>query len=270
MCRFFVQASSDGGRSWSTTLRGSVNLAGRAQAEATPGTSVVRVYFPCSEPACRPRLYRSSDWGRRWRLVGYPRLLRLRFWSTRDGWALTNNHLLVTSHDGGRTWRSVAKQPCDGDDQLGVGPVAVAPVSSRHGWVLCSDGRMVEQAAAVVETRDGARSWRLRAVKGSPAQHVGRGVLNLFALLDMSFSPSGRGWIWRFAGRPLRTTDGGRSWRPVAGWPFPLNTYSTTWGSAVSETEAFAVVGRRGRPTVLLRTANGGKSWATVHRWPRP
>ena len=270
VCTFFVQASSDGGRSWSTTLRGSVQTNGRAQLEATPGSSVVRAYFPCGPPACRPQLYRSSDWGRRWRLVGYPRLLRMRFWSPRDGWGLTNNHEVVATHDGGRSWRRVAKQPCDGNDQLGVGPVAVAPVSSRHGWVLCNDGRMVEQAAAIVETRDGAHSWRYRAIKGSPTQHVGRGVLNLFALLDLSFSSNGRGWIWRFAGRPLRTPDGGRSWLPAAGWPFPRNTYSVTWGSAVSETQAFALVTRLERPTVLLRTSDGGRSWAIVHRWARP
>jgi photosystem II stability/assembly factor-like uncharacterized protein len=270
ICTWYVQATSDGGRSWSTTLRGPVSLVGHAEVEAAPGTSVVWAYFPCTEPTCRPRLYRSSDWGRQWRLVGHPRLERLRFFSPSDGWGLTGALALVASHDGGRSWRPVPKQPCPPDNPVGVGTVAVAPVSSRHGWVLCTDGQLIEQAAGVYETRDGARSWHVRAQRGSPPQMVGRGVRNLFALVDLAFSASGRGWIWRYAGVPLRTTDAGRSWRPVAGWPFPRKTSGVRRGSAVSESQAFALTNRPGGPIVLLRTSDGGRSWAIVHRWPHP
>ena len=115
---------------------------------------------------------------------------------------------LVATHDGGRTWRPVPKQPCAANP-LGLAPFQVAPVSAR------------------------------------------------------------RGWIWRFAGRPLRSDDGGRSWRPAAGWPLPRNTYSVTFGSAFSDTDAYAAV-RTHEPTLLLRTSNAGRSWTTVHRWPHP
>jgi photosystem II stability/assembly factor-like uncharacterized protein len=242
-------------------------LNAHVRVETLPGTSFVWAYFPCDGLSCRSRLYQSSDWGRVWRLVGYPQLLRLRFFSSRDGWGLTNRYVLVATHDGGRSWRRFAKQPCPPDNPIGVGVVALAPVSSRRGWVLCSDGQMFERAVAVYETRDGARSWRLRAKRDVTPRRVGRGALNLVALLDVFFSPDGRGWIWRW-GRPLRTPDGGRSWRPVAGWPFSPKTSAVTWGSAVSDTLAFAVVGRRGRPTVLVTTSNGGRSWAIVRRWP--
>jgi photosystem II stability/assembly factor-like uncharacterized protein len=90
-------------------------------------------------------------------VVGYPRLLRVRFASPRDGWGLTGDHALVATHDGGRTWRPVAKQPC-AENPTSIAPLAIAPVSARHGWGLCSDHKTIEEAVAVYETRDGARS----------------------------------------------------------------------------------------------------------------
>jgi photosystem II stability/assembly factor-like uncharacterized protein len=268
VCPFFVQATGDGGRSWTTTLRSVVSLDFRVTVAASPGTSVAWAYFPCFEPSCRPQLFRSSDWGRRWRLVSHPRLLTLRFASTLDGWGLMDEWKLVATHDGGRTWRPVPKQPCAANP-LGLAPFQVAPVSARRGWALCSDGQLAEEAVALYETRDGGRHWRLRAQRDTSPRRVGRGVTNLFALRELSFRASGRGWIWRFAGRPLRSDDGGRSWRPAAGWPLARNTYSVTFGSAFSDTDAYAAVRTHG-PTLLLRTSNAGRSWTTVHRWPHP
>src|SRR5205085_12214947 len=111
--------------------------------------------------------------------------------------------------------------------------------------------------------------WHVRALRGALPTIVGRGAQNLVAVLDLSFTPAGRGWVWRW-GAPLRTPHGGCSWRPVAGWPFSPKTSAVTWGSAVSDTLAFGLVGRRGRPAVLVTTSNGGRSWAIVRRWPHP
>jgi photosystem II stability/assembly factor-like uncharacterized protein len=270
VCPFSVLATRDGGRSWALTIRSSVSLDFRATVAVSPGSSVAWAYFPCFEPSCRPGLYESSNWGRTWRLVGRPRLLTLRFATTREGWGMDGRYALVATHDGGRRWRPIPKQPCAGSP-FGLAAVAFAPVSARRGWVLCSDLKTVAESVALYETRDGGRSWKLRAQRaGTQADWVGRGVVNLFALRELSFRASGRGWIWRYAGRPLRSADGGRSWRPAAGWPLALNTYSVNSGSAVSDTLAYAAVGTLRGPTLLLRTANAGRTWAVVHRWPRP
>jgi hypothetical protein len=206
VCVSFLQRSSDGGRSWSPTLRGPVSLNAHVQVSTVPGTSAVWAYFPCTESSCRPLLYRSSDWGRQWHLIGHPRLERLRFFSPRDGWALTAKWILVVTHDGGRSWRRAPRQPCPPENPADVGVMAIAPVSGRHGWALCTDRYLPEQRAGVYETRDGSRSWHVRALRGSVPPLVGRGAQNFVALLDLSFDTAGRGWIWAGTGHCVRPT----------------------------------------------------------------
>ncbi len=70
-----------------------------------------------------------------------------------DGWALTDEHLVVTE-DGGLTWRVIAPPV----SLAGEGVLGVAFADPLHGWVAHEDpayGRV-----DVWRTTDGGQSWR--------------------------------------------------------------------------------------------------------------
>jgi hypothetical protein len=264
-CPFFVQATGDGGRHWSTTLRASVSSAYHGIVATVPGSTAAWAYFPCFESGCRSSLFRSFDRGRRWRLLSRPDLVAISFSSPREGWAVSGRSVLVTTHDGGRSWRPVAKQPCSASlnaQQL------VAAASSARGWALCSDAAFTEPAVALYESRNGGRSWQLRGRHGPGLRQVGRGFAQAFALRGLSFRGSGRGWIWRYAGRPITSAGDGRPWHTTPGWPFSTTTMAVAAGALIGDEQAYVVIGTHG-PTLLARTSNGGGSWTVVHRWPR-
>jgi photosystem II stability/assembly factor-like uncharacterized protein len=136
--------------------------------------------------------------------------------------------------------------------------------------VLCTEGgsSSIPGERALYETRDGGRHWRLRAARGETLPRRGGGFDDALAFRNISFRPSGRGWIWRYASAaPLVTRDGGRTWRLATSrrrWPFP----SMTWGAAPLDGVAFAIADTTGEQ-LLVRTGDGGHSWRVVHRWPR-
>jgi hypothetical protein len=101
---------------------------------------------------------------------------------------------IAVSTNGGRSWKRV-------DRPRRALVAAVDFVSRRTGFLLEQDGRLWR-------TRNGGRSWRDLAGIGSDGA------------VGLSFSSARRGYLvlGRFGddagGYALRTTDGGRTWRP--------------------------------------------------------
>ncbi|MBD0337749.1 MAG: hypothetical protein ICV67_00485 [Thermoleophilia bacterium] len=262
LCAHHVYATSDGGATWRRTLSARTSVGDIAHLSAAPGTSTVFASYPCREPAlCASRVYRSDDFGRTWRLVSRAWLWDPAFATPRDGWARGSSGLVAT-RDGGRTWRQVARHPCPDYANDWYYPALVAPA---RGYVLCRSSDLTfPRERGVHETRDGGRTWRLRSALGYEYGRVGSGHRDSFALRHVSFRPSGRGWIWRFAGTPLVTSDGGRTWRKATTrWP-----HSLIWGAAVTDGLAFALA-ETTREQLLLRTVDGGRTWQAVKRWPK-
>ena len=264
VCSFDVYATADGGRSWRRVLQTPISVEYVAELAAASGTTFW-ASFPCNDDAaCRPSLYRSSDGGRHWRLVSRAVAFAPSFASTRHGWAIGRGGVLVETSDGGRTWRPFRRDPCPPEAS---GWWHLARASASRGWVLCrDDSQSLPGERALYETRDGGRSWKLRASRGSALPSVGRGFDAAFAIRNISFLPSGRGWIWRYASdSPLVTLDGGRTWRRATRrWPFP----SMVWGAAPTNSVAFALADTVPEQ-LLARTRDGGRSWRIVHTWPK-
>lgn len=264
-CPFTVYATADGGRTWRATLRAPTSPGSVAELATAPGTGVFWAAFGCDEGAsCRSSLYRSGDGGRGWVRVSRTWLFAPSFGSTRHGWAIGRTGPVAT-RDAGRTWHRLPSDPCP--SAVASEPI-LARASATRGWSLCHDGDVtVPDSVAVYETRNGGRTWSLRAARGPTLPSRGRGLLDAVALRGLSFSASGRGWMWKWAGTPLVTADGGRTWRPATGrrtWQFP----ALTWGSGPSGSVAAAIVDTQGAQ-MIARTANRGRTWTVVHRWAR-
>jgi photosystem II stability/assembly factor-like uncharacterized protein len=101
---------------------------------------------------------------------------------------------LIVSTNGGKSWKTV-RRPAR------IGLEAVDFVSRKAGFALTLDGR-------VWQSRNGGRKWREVSGIGNDSA------------FDLSFSSVRRGWAairefgGAFRGYVLRTSDGGKTWRP--------------------------------------------------------
>ncbi|MEA2333145.1 MAG: hypothetical protein QOH58_3283 [Thermoleophilaceae bacterium] len=216
-----LQHTDDGGLSWA--VRGARAAGGRGLlATGSAGLLV----------ATTGGLLRSTDAGATLRRAAGPR--RAVRAIDRAGTALIafGAKALLASGDGGARWRALGRPP--------GGTIAAADfVSARIGYVVRDDGE-------VLATRDAARSWRLLA-------GVGRDDV-----AGVSFGDASRGFLTlsRRAGLGgvLRTSDGGRTWRPQVIGRRPLGDVLAL-GSGGG-------VGLASRSAELFATASGGDAGA--------
>ncbi len=208
-------------------------------------------------------VHRPPSGGRAARL---PALFAVHFVSARRGWAVGEAGTVLTTSNGGRTWRtqrSRVKALLSG----------VRMVDARVGWIVGADG-------TTLVTRDGGRRWkRLRRVMadlyavsavGAGTGWVGgdAGMLLQFArrgasrrlrsagstagLYGAVFTDAAHGMAVGAAGRVLRTADGGASWIdgsvPATG---PLRAVAARGAAAVAVGDAGAIA----------RSTDGGASW---------
>jgi photosystem II stability/assembly factor-like uncharacterized protein len=138
---------------------------------------------------------------------------------------------IIASADRGRTWRKVLRPRKALLASLDF-------VSARTGFVLGQDGRLFK-------TRHGGRRWNdLSAVGSDDATGMSFGTAAHGYLTLSRFGDDSNGYV-------LRTTDGGRSWRPQL------------VSSATPAAEGLAATGSQGafllaNPGLLLFTTSGG------------
>jgi len=118
-------------------------------------------------------------------------------------------------------------------------------------------------------TRNGGRTWkRLLNAHFEPA-HVRLGGLQASGYVQgIAFERTGHGLLWSTRGDTLRTSDGGRHWRPVSATsPEEQEAYS---GWLVNDRVGFLLLQNNERGDwELLRTENGGRTWRLVRSWSR-
>ncbi|MGH2705233.1 MAG: WD40/YVTN/BNR-like repeat-containing protein [Actinomycetota bacterium] len=154
--------------------------------------------------------------------VGISRFPALRFLDPRQGWAGGQGAILATA-DGGRTW---SRQYTGGETIT-----ALDFVDAQHGWAL---GR-----TSLLRTADG-KTWNALTPSPSP-------------LHSIDFADPSRGLATTEDGRLLVTSDGGASWKSVAGQP-----------SIDTVCNPDAAVGWAVGGIIVIRSADAGRSWSTI------
>jgi hypothetical protein len=239
--RFF--ATHDGGASWKridlgrilafATGAGKVFVATAGRLESSPvrsdGWRSKPLPFPSDGSALDLEAHRANLW-----LLG-----------TRQG-TTPSHDVLARSRDAGRTF-AVGRGPC----VPGLGG-ELAPTSADVVWAVCPTGML---AGAWRSTDGGIAFARLRTPQLVNSSQIAA-ASGTTAVLDRGV-----------AVRLLRTTDGGRTWRPPK---TPGRGTGVVWvgftdarvGAALVQTGYDQVA--RSRITVLWRTTDGGASWSRV------
>jgi photosystem II stability/assembly factor-like uncharacterized protein len=203
--RSFLLASDDGGAHWITSrlARSKAEAEGRARAASDDD---------------EPDRYQGEG------------LLRLRFVDERTGWACGEAGAIITTRDGGQTWRA---QQAPARKLL----YDLTAVSEKQAWIVGATG-------LVLRTVDGGEQWQEQASGTTQT------------LRAAHFIDAQRGWAVGVNGTIIATTTGGHRWRAqTSGVESDLHTVFFT-----SAREGWAA-GERG---TLLRTRDGGARWERV------
>ena len=241
----------DGGKTWSR--------------RRTPAVSLSRTVCP-SEGACYAIAGVSPNTELDWaivsiiaqgntlrRLVGDPRQLitALACANARVCYAQQNGRILLSTRDGGKTWRRQ-------NERLGTTPniVGLACPAVDVCWGLGTPGR--GSVGHVLATTDGGKTWRAEyteKVGDFPLAITCPSVRVCFAV--GSYGP----------GQVLATKDGGKTWKAQTSSQKAISasTYTTLNDIACPTTRACTAVGRdsfgRGH---IIGTTDGGVTWRSL------
>jgi photosystem II stability/assembly factor-like uncharacterized protein len=160
------------------------------------------------------------------------------------GWAVGGNGALLTTEDGGNTWRALSPTT---EDAL----KDVYFADEQNGWLVCErsiyDVRATtEPRAYLMRTTNGGASWQKVNV-------TERGVNA--RLVRALFTKDGHGWTFGEAGMLYTTRDGGLSWERQ---PVPTR-HLLLGGSFISSVQGWVV----GAGATILQTFDGGETWRT-------
>jgi len=183
------------------------------------------------------------------------------FFVTADvGWVAGKSGTILRTVDGGNTWEAqLGGDPADRSDAVGV----LHFLDERRGWAV--------QGMKTLHTRDG-ESW----------EEIGSAP---YGVQDMAFTSPSTGFV---AGSPqathlgpgnmYRTTDGGRTWKPV--WTcqakVAMGGLTRNLDCSIGQIQfptaqvGYAVVSNRcvgmgcGGPPLIAKTMNGGDTWQVL------
>jgi photosystem II stability/assembly factor-like uncharacterized protein len=167
------------------------------------------------------------------------------FVSARRGFAALRDGGLLTTTDGGSTWRRLARR---------VRFDLIDFLTPRRGYALTGAGLLMR-------TLDGGTRWsRLRLFRGAPGSGPYGGTLE--------FVDSRHGFVGTRSGRAFATVDSGRTWRRLH---LPCRRLDYLGGLAFADADlGYAICG--GQPATnlqekeLFRTTDAGRSWRLVAR----
>jgi photosystem II stability/assembly factor-like uncharacterized protein len=192
-------------------------------------------------------VFRTDDGGKTWarQPSGVEESVNDIYFRDKDeGYLLVGNKILTTG-DGGTTWRAAHTfAPAEFD---GASPelYSVRFATKKRGWIVGSVSRRDEVVdSLLLYTDDGGASWQRRTL---PAR---------VELLHLDFDGEKRGWIVGDRGMILHTEDAGTTWAKQ-----DSNTTATLYHVDFVDDENGWAVGER---STILRTGDGGRSWTQV------
>lgn len=210
----------------------------------------------------------SGNRGYAWRRQPRPPTSGAAFGAPSLGWEVKQRELpsgdrvawISKTRDGGRSWRRVGRVCRDWSSFA-----SISHVSPTRGWLVCAGQPGAGmQEKAIFETRNGGRSWSLRAC--ACLGRFRRGRLSTAGYpVGIEFTPRGDGVLLQHRGTPVTIThDGGRTWTRTAGAPeldFRLDA------SIVSARRIYVLAGPTSERMRLLVTDDGGRTWRVLRRW---
>ena len=157
------------------------------------------------------------------------------------GWAVGSRGTLLSTVDGGRTWKTKSSPIEDTirdiyftDDQNGV------IVCERNIYEIKTND---EPRAYLLKTMDGGEHWKKVTVRG--------GAIDA-RLMRTVFTGNGRGWAFGEGGSMFVTADAGSSWNRLQ-----APTRYLLLGGAIINDSGWLV----GAGSTILQTNDGGETW---------
>ena len=157
------------------------------------------------------------------------------------GWAVGSRGTLLSTTDGGRTWKSKSSPIEDTirdiyftDDQNGV------IVCERSIYDLQTND---EPRAYLLKTMDGGEHWKKVTIRGGSVDA---------RLMRTVFTRDGRGWAFGEGGAMFVTSDAGSSWMRLQA----PTRYLLLGGAMVNESGWLVGAG-----STILQTNDGGETW---------
>jgi photosystem II stability/assembly factor-like uncharacterized protein len=206
--------TTDGGQTWQEGIvQASVEGVSEEASLALTEPNLYDIYFVDTNTGWMVgefgKIYHSTDGGATWQeqqnsLLGQdgitdalnlPTFFGVRFTNTSEGIAVGLEGKIVATSDGGKTWSFTAKDLA----AISTEPLyAPRLLTNGSGWIVGASGRILQ----------------LRAGEWKP---VSLGLPTVAWFRSIDFADENNGWIVGGYGTILRTTDGGKSWRPSRG-----------------------------------------------------
>jgi photosystem II stability/assembly factor-like uncharacterized protein len=183
-------------------------------------------------------ILRSSDSGHVWQAMASPTEATLTGISfspaARHGWAVGHDALILTTDDGGLTWRKSWQ-----GDNLQLSFLDVCALDDRHVLAVGAYG-------LCLETTDGGKNWIHRKILEDD-MHLNR----------INRGPGASLYLAGEHGTLLRSTDDGKTWAPIA-TPYQGSFY----GILPLDSHTLLAHGLRGH---LYRSEDNGDTWTLVN-----
>ncbi|MFN0124007.1 MAG: WD40/YVTN/BNR-like repeat-containing protein [Blastocatellia bacterium] len=183
------------------------------------------------------------------------RLNAVFFTSRERGWAVGSNSTVLSTDDGGATWRKtllpnheMLRDILFFDEQRGF-------LLGEYSLFNRTDNRFPTEKSFLMATTDAGEYWRVSPL-ARPVS-VKTDQLTRYAgeiVLRMHFADARNGWACGETGLILATRDGGRTWKTQRAAQVKKILYGL---SAVDASTAWTV----GAGGVVLRTVDAGENW---------